>query len=51
MTTVMNYRNIMKMRYFNYNVSNFVRSFVNRIKSFIRLNCDKNSLSPSLAVE
>jgi hypothetical protein len=46
-TTVMNYRNIMKMRYFN-NVSNFVRSFYKRIK--IRLYCDKNSLSPSLCV-
>ena len=48
-TTVMNYRNI-KMRYFNYNVSNCVRSFINRIKYFIQLNCDKNNLSPSLEI-
>jgi hypothetical protein len=46
--TVINYRNIMKMRYFNYNVSNFVRNFYKRIK--IRLNCDKYNLSPSLCV-
>ena len=48
-TMVMNYRNISKMRYFN-NVSNFVRSFVNRMKYFIRLNCDKNDLESLLKI-
>ena len=33
-----------KMRYFNYNVYAFVRSFFKRIK--IRLNCDKYNLTP-----
>ena len=47
-TTVMNYRNIMKMRYVNYNVFAFVRSFYKRIK--IRLNCDKYNLTPHLCV-
>lgn len=46
--TVMNYRNIMKMRYFINNVFDFVRSFYKRIK--IRLYCDKYNVTPHCCV-